>query len=334
MKNIKNKSKKLLAFLFVSSVITGCNRTVDADPNYYYNQPNQASYNTILQQQQLLQQQIQQLQQQQGQTCNCNDAQATTETKTTTTKTPTKNTTTTVKKDETKDTTTITPDTKTDTKTETKTPTTTDTTTDAASKIMEKLLQGIKGATYIEALVNKKETKLATGEVTENELKLYAKNTGLTKIEVLYSSKTSTGTKLLYTHGEQKVKVRPAGALSLITTSLDMMDDRLTSSNGWPLNQTDFYGMADRLGSTAYKSEVLGKSNIDNTEVFIIKLTKKEGDNEMDARIKYEQIYYDPKTYMVKLWEAYDGSGSEPFFKINIKEMKFHTSLDDSYFKL
>jgi hypothetical protein len=332
MKNIKNKSKKLLAFIFLTSVLTGCNRPLDSDPNYYYNQSTVAAYNALAQQQQVLQQQIQQLKQQQGQACNCSDtSQATTETKTSSTKTTTKkDTTTTTKKDETKDTTTTTPE----TKTETKTPTTTDSTTDAATKIMEKLLQGIKGATYIEALVNKKETKLATGEVTENELKLYAKNTGLTKIEVLYSSKTSTGTKLLYTHGEEKVKVRPAGALSLITTSIDMMDDRLTSSNGWPLNHTDFYGMADRLGSTAYKPEVLGKSNVDNTEVFIVKLTKKDGANEMDSRIKYEQIYYDPKTYMVKLWEAYDGNGTEPFFKINIKEMKFHTSLDDSYFKL
>lgn len=321
------KNSKFVTLLFLTSIITSCTRPADVDPNYYYYTQQLQQSNASLQQQ---------LKQYQDCTCQNTTQNTTTGTKDAKTQTTTKNTDS-VKKDETKTESTTPKETenKTETKTEDKAPTETNSSTNETSaKIMEKLLQNIKGANYIEALVDKHEKKLATGEITENQLKLHIKNTGLTKIEVIYSSKASTGTKLLYTHGETKVKVRPNGALSLITTTIDMMDDRLTSSNGWPLNQTDFYGMADRLGSNSYKSEVLGKTTIDGLEVFIVKLSKISGDNEMDARIKHEKIYFDPKTYTVKLWEAYEGENQEPFFKITIKEMKFHTSLDESYFKL
>lgn len=304
---MNKKVKRLTAYIFVSTILSSCNKA----PTATYSQP------------------LIPIVEKYTSTCTCKNKTKTTTVKPTTT---TKDSSDTSKKDTATKTTTE----KTEVKKETEKPkeTTTQTSTsDTASKLMEKILGNIRGAKYIEALVNKSEKKLATGEVTENELKLFAKSNGLTKIDVIFSSKTSTGTKLLYTHGEQKVKIRPNGALSLITTSLDMNDERLVSSNGWPLNQTDFFGMADRLGSASYKSEVVGKSTIDNSEVFIIKLSKKSGDNEMDSRIKYEQIYFDTKTYIVKLWEAYNDE-KDPFFKINVKEMKFHESLDENNFKL
>jgi len=199
---------------------------------------------------------------------------------------------------------------------------------------LQKLLNKVKSAPFIDASVEKVEKYLKTGKVTTNKLKMYTKQPNQVKIEVSYSSSGASGAKVLYTSGSgTKVKIRPGGNLSFITTDLDKTDERVASNNGYPLDDNDFFGVVRRL-SSGYVAELVGTTTLNGSKINILKVST-SGTNSLDSRISFEYIGYDPATYGIMLWEMYsDANGKEPFFRLTLPSLSFPASLSDSIFKV
>lgn len=199
---------------------------------------------------------------------------------------------------------------------------------------MQKLLDKVRSAPFIEASIEKIEKNLKTGKITSNKLKMYTKQPNLVKIEVSYSSSGASGAKVLYTSGEgNKVKIRPGGSLSFLTTELDKTDERVTSNNGYKLDDNDFFGVVRRF-SNGYQAELIGATTLNGKKIHILKITT-TGTNSLDPRITHEHIGYDPTTYGIVLWEMYNDVGSkEPFFRLTLPSLSFPASIPDSTFKV
>lgn len=199
---------------------------------------------------------------------------------------------------------------------------------------MQKLLDKVRNAPFIEASVEKIEKNLKTGKVTSNKLKMFTKRPNVVKIEVSYSSSGASGAKVLYTSGEgSKVKIRPGGSLSFLTTELNKTDERVASNNGYMLDDNDFFGVVRRL-SSGYEAELIGTTILNDKKINILKITT-AGTNSLDSRVTHEHIGYDPATYGIVLWEMYHEVGSkEPFFRLTLPSLSFPTSIPDSTFKL
>ncbi|PIQ23057.1 hypothetical protein COW36_02120 [bacterium (Candidatus Blackallbacteria) CG17_big_fil_post_rev_8_21_14_2_50_48_46] len=197
-----------------------------------------------------------------------------------------------------------------------------------------KVLDTFHNAGAVQATVEKIEKNLSTGETATNKLKLFTKKPNVVKIEVIQSSKGSSGTKLTYTSDSgTKVKVRPGGALGFVTTDLAKTDDRLISVNKYLLDSTDFFGVYRRL-SSGYKAELIGATTVAGVKIHVLKVTA-EGSNSLDPRIAYEHIGYDPKTYAIRMMEIFDKSGSkEPYFRLVLPTIEYLDSLPDSTFKI
>ncbi len=232
------------------------------------------------------------------------------------------------------------PKTATETK-DTKTTTDSKTTADAndpkvkGRKILDKIMSNINQAKAFEVEVVKNEKNLATGELVTNGIKLWARQPDQVKLELTYHSKNANtiGTKITYNSNSTKVKVRPSGVLSLVSAELDMTDDRITSGNKYTPAATDIFGLAKRLTQPSYDAELVGKTTVDGKEVYVLKIYTKET-NALDSRIKYEKIGFEPSTFKVKLWEAYDGSGDEPYVRMVMKTFSFLDSMSDDKMKL
>jgi outer membrane lipoprotein-sorting protein len=221
------------------------------------------------------------------------------------------------------------------------TDTKTDTTSNAADakekgrKILDTLMNKISKAGAMEVVVDKSEKVLATGEVITSGIHLWARSPNLVKLEMTAHSKkaSSVGTKILYTSDSGKVKVRPAGILSIVTTDLDMNDARIVSPNGYTPDKTDIFGLVHRLSKPDYEAELVGKSTIKGIEMYILNI-KSKSTNELDPKIKYEHIGFDPKDFTVKLWETYDGSGSEPYMRYILTTFNLMDSIPDKTMQL
>lgn len=277
-------------------------------------------------------------------TCQLQAAQQST-TGTTTTATPSTTTSTATTSTTTPTTSTITPA-KTETvsstpaKTTTSTATTTKTTTtatDPASKgrlILDKMLANISTPNAFQAVVDKYEKSLTDGKVVQQSFNVYARKPGQMKLEVTYHTNASTiGAKISFTEGTGKAMVRPGGALSFITKEFAQNDDNLISPNGYTPEQVDFFNMVKRLSSKNYKAELTGKTNLNGSDVYLLKVTS-TATNEFDSRIKYEIMGFDPKTFDVKLWETYADSSTDAFMRITIKSFTPLSSLPDDTFKV
>jgi hypothetical protein len=211
-------------------------------------------------------------------------------------------------------------------------PSTTETPKEKGRKIMNSVIDRINNAGAIEADVDKSEKDLKGGTTNAYTLKFYARKTKEVKIEVVAGK--NVGTKLMYTSGDNgKVKVRPAGLLSVVTTDLDKTDDRIANINGYPLDETDFFGMTKRFTNTDYEAEVIGSSKVNGEDVYVLKIINSKG-NTLDSRIKFEYIYFEPSTFNIRGWEAYADSETEPYFKLTLKTFKLLDSLADSIFKV
>lgn len=199
---------------------------------------------------------------------------------------------------------------------------------------LKKLLDKVKGAPFIQAEVEKIEKNLKTGKVTTNKLTMYTKQPNTVKIDVSFSSSGASGAKVLYTSGVgSKIKIRPGGNLSFLTTDLDKKDERVVSNNGYPLDDTDFFGVVRRM-SSGYVAELIGATTLNGKKIQILKLTT-SGTNTMDSRVTHEHIGYDPQTYGIVLWEMYHEAGTkEPFFRLTLPSLEFPASIDDSKFKV
>ncbi|MBT9544166.1 MAG: hypothetical protein IV090_02120 [Candidatus Sericytochromatia bacterium] len=197
-----------------------------------------------------------------------------------------------------------------------------------------KVLSTFTSAGAVQCTIEKIEKHLQNGSTVTNKLKLSTRQPNTVKIEVLQSSKSPPGTKILYTSGVgNKVKVRPQGALSFVVTDLDKTDERLISVNKFPLDDTDFFGATKRL-SSGYKATLLGTATVAGSKVNILKVVP-NGTHSLNAQIAYEHIGYDPQTYAIRMMEMYDKSGGkEPFFRIVLPSIEYLDSLPESTFKL
>ncbi|MGE3728879.1 MAG: hypothetical protein AB7I41_25250 [Candidatus Sericytochromatia bacterium] len=199
---------------------------------------------------------------------------------------------------------------------------------------LTKVLNTFIAAGAIQCTIEKVEKHLQTGATVTNKLKLITRQPNTVKIEVLQSSKSPPGTKILYTSGVgNKVKVRPQGALSFVVTDLDKTDERLISVNKFPLDDTDFFGATKRL-SSGYKATLLGTATVAGNKVNILKVVP-TGTHSLNPQIAYEHIGYDPQTYAIRMMEMYDKSGGkEPFFRIVLPSIEYLDSLPESAYKL
>lgn len=199
---------------------------------------------------------------------------------------------------------------------------------------LTKVLNTFIAAGAVQATIDKVEKHLQNGSTVTNKLKLSTRQPNTVKIEVLQSSKSPPGTKILYTSGVgTKVKVRPQGALSFVVTDLDKNDERLISVNKFPLDDTDFFGATKRL-SSGYKATLLGTATVAGHKVNILKVVP-TGTHSLNPQIAYEHIGYDPQTYAIRMMEMYDKSGGkEPFFRIVLPSIEYLDALPESTFKL
>lgn len=199
---------------------------------------------------------------------------------------------------------------------------------------LKKLLEKVRTAPFIQASVEKIEKNLKTGKVTTNKLTMYTKQPNMVKIEVSFSSSGASGAKVLYNSGVgSKIKIRPGGNLSFVTTELDKKDERVVSNNGYPLDDTDFFGVVRRM-SSGYDAELIGTTTLNGKKIQILKLTT-SGTNTMDSRVTHEHIGYDPQTYGIVLWEMYNEAGSkEPYFRLTLPTLEFPSSIEESRFKV
>ncbi len=195
---------------------------------------------------------------------------------------------------------------------------------------LKSILAALNSTPALEAEIEKAEGKIGDPSYPINtvKLKMFTQKPGTVKIDIIFSSKDkSSGTKILYEAGSPKAKVRPGGALSFMTADLEKTDDRLTSTNGFPLDDLDFFGAIKRL-SNGYEAELIGKTTMNGKTLHIIKI-KTTGTNTMDSRIDYELMGYEPDTYKIRLWELYAGE-KEPFLRLTMPKLEFLSSHSDS----
>jgi hypothetical protein len=215
--------------------------------------------------------------------------------------------------------------------------TTNNDTSSKGRKALDKVMEYISVAKTIESEVEKFEKSISdSSKTTQQTLKIYTRKSPQqqVKLEILAHSKASNvGAKVLYTSGTGKATVRPGGALSFITKEFSQNDSNITSPNDYTPESCDYFTMVKRLSSPSYTAEITGKTTMDGKEVYLIKVVKKGGTNELDARITHEIIGFDAKTYEVRLWEAYAGE-SKPYMKMNIKYVKRDLDLPDNIFKV
>ncbi|MBC7475058.1 MAG: hypothetical protein H7263_12255 [Candidatus Sericytochromatia bacterium] len=207
---------------------------------------------------------------------------------------------------------------------------------DKYRKVLDNIISTINSANYMQADVDKFERHLDDGKTSTNKLIMYAKKGGLVKIESIDSSiAANIGVKLSYNSGDAvgKVKIRPSGALSLITTSLDKTDKRISTYNGYILDEIDMFGMAKRFADPGYVAELAGKTKVGNDDVYILKVTHKT-QNTLDPRIKYEYIGFEPKTFYIRLWQAFDDPQKDAFFNMTLNSFKILDNIPDSNFSV
>jgi hypothetical protein len=199
---------------------------------------------------------------------------------------------------------------------------------------LDKIKRTFEQAGSIQATVDRTEKSLSSGKVSTNKLTLTTRKPNLVKIEVIQSSTSAPGTKLVYNSGAgDKVKVRPGGALSFVTTELAKSDERLVSVNQYSLDNVDFFGVYRRL-ATVGKAELIGTTSLNGSKLNVLKLTP-TGTHPLDSRIAYEYLGYEPQSGMIRTLEIYDGSGSkEPFYRLVLSEVKYLEALPDSAFTL
>lgn len=203
------------------------------------------------------------------------------------------------------------------------------------AEILGKLMQYVGKAPAIDAVVVQSEKQLGGSKQVTNKLQMYARQPGVVKIKVLASSKNPAGTQLLY---ESKpgalVSVRPgSGIASKLTVKLDQADDRISSNNGFLMHQTDFFGMARRLGPGTYEAEVVG--TIEGGKYNVLKV-KAKGTNGLTPKITHEHIAYDPKTLNIRYWQAFaaETGATTPFIQYQLESFAVKSSLPETYFKI
>ncbi|MEZ0368740.1 MAG: hypothetical protein ACAI44_06560 [Candidatus Sericytochromatia bacterium] len=197
-----------------------------------------------------------------------------------------------------------------------------------------KVLKTTSDAPFVSLVIEKTEKRLDNGNVAVGRLNMWTKKPNVVKIEATYDSGSSNaGTKLMYTSGlGDKVKVRPSGALSFVSVELAKNDDRVDTANRYPIDEIDLFGLVGRL-SQGYTAELVGKTQLNGTELHVLKVTT-SGTNNLDERIAYEHIGYEPGTQKIRLWECFTADSKEPYMRVVMLKIEFPASIPDSTFKI
>lgn len=196
---------------------------------------------------------------------------------------------------------------------------------------LKALLNAINTTPFVQLIAEKVEKNLDTGKISTNKIKMWSKQPNVVKVDILESTSGSAGVQALYTSGSgDKVQVKKL----FIKLDLAKTDDRVASNNGFLADQIDLFGVSKRLAQPAYSAELIGTTKMGGQTVNILKITS-AGTNSLEPRIAYEYLGYEPGSYKVRLWEAYDNSGSkQPFYRMSIPEIAYPASIPDSEFKL
>lgn len=203
----------------------------------------------------------------------------------------------------------------------------------SAQAEFQTILQTLSAKPFVQATVEKTEKSFADAHVSQVKLNMYTKTPSLVKIEILSSTSGAAGAKIVYNSGDNnKAKIRPGGSLSFITTELPKTDDRVLSTNDYQFDDIDLFGVVKRW-STGYTAELVGKTQLDGAELYILKV-KAKGTNGLDERIDYEYIGYEPDSHKLRLWEMYTPGVKDPFFRLSLLKLEYPASLADSIFKL
>lgn len=192
------------------------------------------------------------------------------------------------------------------------------------------VMEKIRTAPYVVLTAEKNEKNLTTGKITYNKIKMSSRQPNLVKIEIIKSSSGSDGVQALYTSGVgNTIKIKKL----FIKLDLAKNDSRVISNNGYPGDKIDLFGVSQRM-ATGYDAELVGTTDLNGTTLNVLKVTT-SGSNQMDDRISYEYLGYEPDTHAIRLWEAYDKSGSkDPFYRMTLLEISFPDTLPDSTFTL
>lgn len=177
--------------------------------------------------------------------------------------------------------------------------------------ILGKIVDVLTNSPGITINLKKTERNLKTGKMTSRDTLMI---TNQSKVKVEVTSGDKKGTKLVYNVGAAKVGVRPNGGLSWVTTELAQNDDRITSTNGYTLLQTDLAALSNRMGGPGYSAKLIGKTTIGGETVHVVKVTT-SGTNALEASITHEHIAYNPDNYSVKYWEAYVNNEKTPYMR-------------------
>jgi hypothetical protein len=202
-------------------------------------------------------------------------------------------------------------------------------------KILDKIVSTFNSANGIEMTYDKFEKNPATGKTRDTGTHLWAKNPDTILFELTRNPEDTgkVGTKIKYNVNDTKAKARATGIASITTVSLDFTDDRIVSPNGYLLNQADILSLMKRLKNPAYNGELIGKSTVNGSEVYMLKVTNKET-NSMDSKIVYENIGFNPKDFTLRLWEAFSKDSDKPFLRVSVNKIQLLSSITEDQLKL
>ncbi len=189
-------------------------------------------------------------------------------------------------------------------------------------KLVNKVRDTYKGVTSYTATVTlftKKYEKVApkSAPITSAESK-YTFQAPRNEAFIIQKHNNSllVGAKMVW-KGEQTAKVKAGGVLGLFPMDMSITDYKLTTNRGWSMDKLDHEGILSRALDPKSQLTLVGKSNINGKEAFMIKV-KGSG---LDDAVTEETIAIDAKTYMIIANEVY--SGEELVFqsKINIESI-------------
>ncbi len=202
-------------------------------------------------------------------------------------------------------------------------------------KLLDKVVSTFKAANGIDMVYDKYEKNPTSGKVRDTGTHLWAKNPDTILIELTRNpdDKGKEGTKIKYNVNETKAKVRSTGIASLATLTLELTDERLVSPNGYLLNQADILSLIKRVESSSYTADLTGKTTLNGTEIFILKV-KAKSSNSMDSKIDYENIGFNSKDFTIRLWEVFTKGDEKPFIKVSVNKIDYLDTITESQLKL
>lgn len=210
---------------------------------------------------------------------------------------------------------------------------TTNTTEDKGRKALDKVLAYLVSGNAFEAVVQKYEKDLLTNKEQNQKIKLIGKKPNRIKLEVLeHNNPNTVGAKVSFFRGSGKAMVRPGGVLKFITKELNMNDSNIVTPNNYTPEKVDLFALNERFSQSSYKAEISGKTTLEGKEIYLLKITN--ANNDLDPRISYEIIGFDPNTFQPLLWEGYTSTSTNAYMRTVIKSFSILSDIPDTSFNV